>query len=228
LLLSIRMLHKTRGIVFRFTKYGDSSIIVTIFTELFGIQTYIVNGVRSKSAKGKIALFQPLTLLDLVVYYKENASIKRIKEVKCLHQYQTLLTDIRKSSLAMFINEILNKAVKDESHANEIFEYLLSSLTLLDHQETNIENFHLIFLIKLSRFLGFGAHQSEEILGVRMLSRNEEELLKKLLTANFTESLLMTNEQRRNLLEAILRFYTIHIESLGEIKSVQVLKEIMS
>src|SRR6187431_33577 len=139
------MLHKTRGIVFRFTKYGDSSIIVTIFTELFGIQTYIVNGVRSKSAKGKIALFQPLTLLDLVVYYKENASIKRIKEVKCLHQYQTLLTDIRKSSLAMFINEILNKSVKDESHANEIFEYLLSSLTLLDHQETNIENFHLIF-----------------------------------------------------------------------------------
>jgi len=222
------MLHKTRGIVFRFTKYGDSSIIVTIFTELFGIQTYIVNGVRSKSAKGKIALFQPLTLLDLVVYYKENASIKRIKEVKCLHQYQTLLTDIRKSSLAMFINEILNKSVKDESHANEIFEYLLSSLTLLDHQETNIENFHLVFLIKLSRFLGFGAHQSEEILGVRMLSRDEEELLKKLLTADFSESFLMTNEQRRNLLEAILRFYTIHIESLGEIKSVQVLKEIMS
>jgi DNA repair protein RecO (recombination protein O) len=64
------MLHKTRGIVFRFTKYGESSIIVTIFTELFGIQTYIVNGIRSKNSKGKIALFQPLTLLDLVVYYK--------------------------------------------------------------------------------------------------------------------------------------------------------------
>jgi DNA repair protein RecO (recombination protein O) len=222
------MLHKTRGIVFRFTKYGDSSIIVTIFTELFGIQTYIVNGVRSKNAKGKIALFQPLTLLDLVVYYKENASIKRIKEIKCLHQYQTVSTDIRKSSLAIFINEILNKAVKDESHTGEIFEFLLSSLILLDHQEDNLENFHLIFLIKLSRFLGFGAHQAEEILGVRMLDRNEEEILGNLLNADFTESVSMTNEQRRNLLEAILRFYTTHIESLGEIKSIQILKEIMN
>lgn len=222
------MLHKTRGIVFRFTKYGDSSIIVTIFTELFGIQTYIENGVRSKRAKGKIALFQPLTLLDLVVYYKENASIKRIKEIKCLHQYQTLSTDIRKSSLAMFINEIMNKAVKDESHAREIFEFLLNALILLDHQETALENFHLIFLIKLSRFLGFGAHQAEEILGVRMLDRKEEEILKTLLTADFTEPVSMTNTQRRNLLEAILRFYTIHIESLGEIKSIQILKEIMN
>lgn len=222
------MLHKTRGIVFRFTKYGDSSIIVTIFTELFGIQTYIENGVRSKRGKGKIALFQPLTLLDLVVYYKENASIKRIKEVKCLYQYQTLSSDIRKASLAMFINEILNKAVKDESHAREIFEFLLNALILLDHQETALENFHLIFLIKLSRFLGFGAHQSEEILGVRMLDREEEEILKTLLTADFTESVSMTNIQRRNLLEAILRFYTIHIESLGEIKSIRILKEIMN
>jgi DNA repair protein RecO (recombination protein O) len=222
------MLHKTRGIVFRFTKYGDSSIIVTIFTELFGIQTYIENGVRSKRAKGKIALFQPLTLLDLVVYYKENASIKRIKEVKCLHQYQTLSSDIRKSSLAMFISEIVNKAVKDESHAGEIFEFLLNALILLDHQETALENFHLIFLIKLSRFLGFGAHQADEILGVRMLDRAEEEILKTLLSADFTEPVTMSNMQRRNLLEAILRFYTIHIESLGEIKSIQILKEIMN
>src|SRR6185369_7455791 len=110
------MLHKTRGIVFRFTKYGDTSIIVTIFTELFGLQTYIVNGVRSKSAKSKIALFQPLTLLDLIVYYKENANIKRIKEIRCVHQYQTVQTDVRKSSIGMFLNEILNKTVKEENH----------------------------------------------------------------------------------------------------------------
>lgn len=222
------MLHKTRGIVFRFTKYGDSSIIVTIFTELFGIQTYIVNGVRSKSARGKIALFQPLTLLDLVVYYKENASIRRIKEVKCLHPYQTLSTDIRKSSLAMFINEMLNKTVKDETHAREIFEFLLNALILLDHQESMLENFHLLFLIKLSRFLGFGAHQAEEILGVRILDREEEAILTTLLTADFTTPVSITNTQRRNLLEAILRFYAVHIESLGEIKSVQVLKEVLA
>ncbi len=222
------MLHKTRGIVFRFTKYGESSIIVTIFTELFGIQTYLVNGVRSKSAKGKIALFQPLTLLDLVVYYKENANIKRIKEVKCLHQYQSLAADLRKSTIAIFISEVLNKTVKDESHAQEIFEFLCHALILLDHQQTAVENFHLIFLIKLSRFLGFGAHQSDEILGARMLDPEEENILKKLLQTDFTEVIPMTNTQRRNVLEAILRFYSLHIESLGEIKSVQVLREVMS
>lgn len=222
------MLHKTRGIVFRFTKYGESSIIVTIFTELFGIQTYIVNGIRSKNSKGKIALFQPLTLLDLVVYYKENANIKRIKEVKCAHQYQALTTDIRKSIIAIFISEMLNKTVKDETHAQEIFEFLFHALMLLDHQQNSVENFHLVFLIKLSRFLGFGAHQADEILGARMLDSEEEAILKNLLQADFTEQIVMTNVQRRNLLEAILRFYTLHMESLGEIKSVQVLRDIMS
>lgn len=222
------MLHKTRGIVFRFTKYSDSSIIVTIFTELFGIQTYIVNGVRSKKANGNIALYQSLTLLDLVVYYKENASIKRIKEVKCLHQYQTLSTDIRKSLIAMFIGEMLNKTVKDETHAQDIFEFLLNGLVYLDQQEDGIENFHLIFLIKLSRYLGFGAHHADEILGGRMLDRAEEILLGKLVEADFSTHIVINTIQRRNLLEAIIQFYADHLDSLGEIKSVQVLREIMS
>jgi len=221
------MLHKTRGIVFKFVKYGDSSIIVTIFTELFGLQTYIVNSVRSKSAKGKIALFQPLTLLDLVVYFKENANIKRIKEVRCLHQYQTLQTDVRKSSIAMFINEMLNKTMKEEAHAQEQFEFLLDSLIFLDGQKKGFENFHLIFLIKLSRFLGFGAHQVDEVLSGRLAEKAEEELLKKLILAEYADTFLITQEQRRSLLEILLRFYTSHIDSLGEIRSVQVLKEVM-
>lgn len=221
------MLHKTQGIVFRFTKYGDSSIIVTIFTELFGLQTYIVNGVRSKSAKGKIALYQPLTLLDLVVYFKENANIKRIKEVRCLHQYQTLQTDIRKSSIAMFINEILNKTVREEHHAQELFDFLRDSLVSLDDQKSDFENFHLIFLIKLSRFLGFGAHDSFEVLGGRLIGKEEEVILNKLITAEYPDVFAITNIQRRTLLEILIRFYAVHIDSLGEIRSVHVLKEVM-
>jgi len=221
------VLHKTRGIVFRFTKYGDSSIIVTIFTELFGLQTYIVNGVRSKSAKGKIALYQPLTLLDLVVYYKENANIKRIKEVRCQHQYQALQTDIRKSSIGMFMNEVLNKSVKEENHAQELFDFLFDSLISLDDQKDDFENFHLIFLIKLSRYLGFGAHHVNEVLSGRLAGKEEEELLKKLIGAEYGDALAITNLQRRSLLEILIRFYTTHIDSLGEIRSVQVLKEVM-
>lgn len=221
------MLHKTRGIVFRFTKYGDTSIIVTIFTELFGLQTYIINGIRSKSGKGKIALFQPLTLLDLIVYYKENANIKRIKEVRCFHQYQTLQTDIRKSSIAMFMNEMLNKTVKEENHAQELFGFLYDALVSLDDQKRDFENFHLIFLIKLSRFLGFGAHQVNDVLNGIFTGKEEEEWIGKLIGADYSTSFVWTNTQRRALLDILLRFYTTHIDSLGEVKSVQVLKEVM-
>lgn len=221
------MLHKTRGIVFRFTKYGDSSIIVTIFTELFGLQTYIVNGVRSKSAMSKIALFQPLTLLDLVVYYKETASIKRIKELRCFHQYQTLQTDVKKSSIAMFINEILNKTMKEETHAQEQFEFLLESLISLDEQQRGFENFHLIFLVKLSRFLGFGAHHVNDISQGIFTQQEEEELIGKLIEADYKTVLTFTHAQRRTMLEILIRYYSSHIDSLGEIRSVQVLKDIM-
>src|SRR6186997_1907165 len=100
------MLHKTNGIVFRFTKYGESSIIVNIFTGLFGLQSYIVNGVRSRTAKSRMALYQPLTLLDLVVYHRENANINRIKEVKCAHPFHSIFMDVKKSTIGMFILEV--------------------------------------------------------------------------------------------------------------------------
>jgi DNA repair protein RecO (recombination protein O) len=221
------MLHKTRGIVFRFIRYGETSIIVTIFTELFGLQTYMVNGVRSKSGKGQIALYQPLMLLELVVYHKENANILRIKEVKCFHQYATLLTNIRKSAQAMFLNEIINKAIKEQSHAQEIGSFLFDSFEVLDRMPDHYENFHLIFLIKLSRFLGFGPHQAHELLVGRILEVDEEVILQQLLQADYTEVMAVTQVQRRNILELILHFYADHVENLGEVRSVQVLREVL-
>jgi len=222
------MLHKTRGIVFRFTKYGETSIIVNIFTEEFGLQSYIVNGVRSKSAKGKIALYQPLTLLNLVVYHKENANILRIKEVQCAHPYQSLATDFKKATQGMFLTEMLNKTVKEQSHAQELFNFLFEALVTLDMQKTGYENSHLIFLLKLSRFLGFEPQLIEEVLQGRLTDADESTLLQKLLTADFDDHLIMTATQRRNLLDLLLRFYATHIDSMGEIRSVQVLKEVLN
>jgi DNA repair protein RecO (recombination protein O) len=222
------MLAKTRGIVFRFTKYGDSSIIVTIFTEVYGLQTYIVNGVRSKSSKNKIALYQPLTLLELVVYYKENQNIKRIKEIKCIHPYQSITSDIFKSSIAIFLNEVLNKTVKEESHAQDLFDFIFQSFIIFDHQESKVENFHLIMLVKLSRYLGFGAHTVDEILGHRMVSTDKEQLLRELLHADYQTPLAINTMQRRALLELLLQFYADHVDSFGEMKSVQVLREVMN
>lgn len=220
------MLHKTRGIVFRFTKYGETSIIVTIFTELFGLQSYIVNGVRSKSGKNKIALFQPLTLLDLVVYHREHANISRIKEVKCLYPFQSIPTDIKKSGLAMFLIEMVNKTIKEESHAQELCEFLVRSFITLDQMEEKTENFHLLFLLKLSRYLGFGVHQVNDVLGARLTSEENEKIILALLKSEYIDSIIMSNNQRREILELILKFFADHIENLSEIKSIQILREI--
>jgi DNA repair protein RecO (recombination protein O) len=222
------MLHKTRGIVFRFTKYGETSIIVTIFTELFGLQSYIVNGVRSKSAKNKIALYQPLTLLSLIVYHREHANIERIKELHCFYPYQSLTADIKKSTIAIFLTELLNKTVKDESHTSEMFAFLADSLITIDGLHSAYENAHLIFMIRLSRHLGFGARFVNEILGGRVTDMETEKILAALLNADYNQPIAITNHQRKELLDLLLKFYAEHLENLGELRSVQVLRDILS
>jgi DNA repair protein RecO (recombination protein O) len=221
------VVYKTKGVVFRFTRFGESSIIVTIFTEQFGLQSYIVNGIRSKTSRSKIALFQPLTLLELVVYHRENANINRIKEVKCLHPYQSIQGDIIKSSVAMFITEVINKSVKEESHASHLFEFLCSSFITLDTLVDNSENFHLVFLIKLSRFLGFGAQSCAEILGGRVTSSANEMLITQLLKSDYLQPFKMPTDQRREVLELLVYFYNEHGGVLGDLKSMQVLRDLM-
>lgn len=220
------MLYKTRGIVLRFTKYGETSIIVTIFTEVFGLQSYIVNGVRSKSARNKIALFQPLTLLSLVVYHRDHSNIERIKELQLLHPYQSLTADVRKSGIAMFLTELLNKTVKEESHAAELFEFLRSSLLSIDALPSGAENSHLVFMMKLSRYLGFGPQFSNEVLGAKVVDEETEKALSDLLQADFGSPLAISNAARRNVLDVLLKFYMEHLENFGEIRSVQVLRDI--
>lgn len=220
------MLHKTKGIVFRYTLYGETSIIVNIFTEQFGLQSYIVNGVRSKTGKSKIAIYQPLTLLELVVYHKENAGILRIKEATCAHPYVSIQSDPKKSCIGMFINEVLNKTVREQTHASELCDFIFDALVRLDKLEHS-ENFHLVFLIKLSKYLGFGPFTKAE-LGAFMLNDEEEVALDKLLECEFEDYIKLTNDQRRILLDALLRFFGNHIDAMGTIKSVQVLREVLS
>lgn len=221
------MLHKTQGIVFRLTNYGETSIIVNIFTGAFGLQSYIVNGVRGKSRKTNLALYQPLTPLDLVVYHRENASIMRIKDVKCIHPYQNFSSDFRKSTIALFLNEVVNRTVKEQSHANELCEFLIQSFISLDLQQTGVENFHLIFLIRLSQHLGFRPSEVAELSGGWMTDDEEEKILSKLLTANYSDAVPMTNVQRKNILDILLRFYVLHSENFGELKSLPVVREII-
>src|SRR6266498_4517706 len=113
-------LHHTKGIVLRTVKYGETSLIITIFTEIFGIQSYLVNGVRASTQKGsgRANLFQPAAILDLIVYHNELRNLQRIKEFKWANLYQHIFSDIKKNAVALFIVELLAKCLK-QPEANE-------------------------------------------------------------------------------------------------------------
>lgn len=218
------MLQKTRGIVFKYFKYRETSIIVKIFTESFGMQTYIVNGVRSRTAKGKIALYQPLTLLDLVVYHKASAEINRISEIRCRYPFQTLPIDIRKSAIAMFMAEILYKTVKDEGEVVPLFEFIDNSIEILDRLETDFENFHLRFLLKLSKYLGIGMESSDFF---DPFADEERQILKNFMNNPYDTPQKIPHSTRRTMLDRIIKFYQANIDSLKEINSIKVLQEVL-
>jgi len=218
------MLQKTKGIVFKYFKYSDTSIVVKIFTQQYGIQTYIVNGVRSKKSKSKIALFQPLTILDLVVYHNPNKEIKRISELKCHEPFQSLASQMQKTTMTIFLSEIMYKAIKEEGEVNELYEFLESSITLFDTLPEQYQNFHLQFLLKLSKYLGFGVDSSDQAFNT--LDANERSKLLRLASHPYDQWMPITNDLRRKLLDVIIKFYKNHIESLGDINSVKVLQEI--
>ena len=148
------MLHSTRGIVFHSIKYSESSVIVKIFTGLFGLQSYLIKGIRNPKSKIKPGLFQALTLLDLVVYHKEKHSLQSVKEIRLAHPYQEIPFDIRKSSVVLFINELVYKAIREEEANPALFEFLWSTCLQLDQTDKPVSNFHLAFALELCHHLG--------------------------------------------------------------------------
>jgi DNA repair protein RecO (recombination protein O) len=149
------MLHKTRGIVFHVTEYSESSVVAKIYTELFGLQSYLINSARKKSPKIKPASLQPLSLIDLMVYHKERSGLQRLAEARTQPALKSIPFDIRKSSIVLFINEVLLKSVKEEESNRALFDFIFSSVELLDLQDEVQSDFHLVFLLQLTKYLGF-------------------------------------------------------------------------
>ncbi len=151
------MLHKTRGIVLRVVKYGDTSVIAGIFTELFGIQSYIVNGVRSakpQAAKGN--LLQPGNILEMVVYHHEQKQLQRISEFKMAYIYTSLHYNVVKNTVALYIIELLQKCLKQPEQQLDLYYFAENTLQLLDGSEPPIAaNLPLYFTLKLAEMLGF-------------------------------------------------------------------------
>lgn len=228
------MLHHTKGVVLNYIKYRETSIIVRIYTSAFGMQSYIVNGARSSKSKGKIALYQPLTLLDLVVYHKAEKDLNRISEAKCALPFSSLPFDPIKTGISIFLTEIFGKALRHESTNTEFFDFLFNAISIFDHMEKNIENFHLQILLKSSAYLGFKPQSENDFNNqliekglISSLSSADYTTLLALLNNNLGEDTFMKNESRREILNHILRYYRVHVDALGEIKSLEILKEIM-
>jgi DNA repair protein RecO (recombination protein O) len=219
------MLYKTQGIVIKYIKYRDTSIIVNVFTEEFGLQTYIVNGVRSK--KGKIALYQPLTLLDMVVYHKEQSTIHRISEVKCSEPFNSIPTNIKKSCIALFLTEIIHKTIKEQQDIKELFTFLHQSILILEYLEFGYENFHIQFLLKLTQYLGFGAEDIQESELSLMLNKEQLITCRELYLSPFDSSIKIKYHDRQLLLNCMIDYYQNHLDNFGIIKSVDVLAEVL-
>lgn len=153
---------QTKGIVFRTTKYGESSLIVEIYTEELGIQSYIINGVRSKNAKTKAAVLQLMSLIDMEVYNSKR-NLNRIKEVRISHPFRDLVFNPRKSTAGLFVLELARKSVKEIETNKDLFHFLWNSLIFLDKMEVGVSNFPLCFMIQFSSFLGFYPNMDQEL-----------------------------------------------------------------
>ncbi len=225
------MLLKTKGIVLRFVKYKESSVIATVYTLEKGVISVIANSVRSKNSKGKIALYQPLSLVELVIYYNTTKNISRVSEINSYHPLHNLRQNPIKASISIFITEVLNKCLKEEEGNHPFYNFIQNSIIHLNEQEKEVENFHLVFLIKLSLFLGFKPHSTSDfihqITNVSFYTKQENRFqLNNLLIANYESELHLTSNFRNALLVSLLEYYQNHIE-IGKFNSVEILHEFL-
>ncbi|TDO21670.1 DNA repair protein RecO [Pedobacter duraquae] len=241
------MLHKTRGIVLKTTLYSESSVVVQIFTEKFGIQSYLINGVKKPKAKIRMNMLQPLHLVDMIVYHKNNSTIQRVSELRPSPIFKSIPYDIIKSTIVMFLNEVLYKSIRQQNTDERLFDFIFNGICWFDESETNNVNFHLAFLLKLTRFLGFapstqtrsdqsyfdlqeGEFSSRVPVHSNYIEKDDAFLFIALLNSPFEKisEIKLSNMSRRNILDKILVFYRLHTASFGEIRAHQVLEEVLS
>lgn len=241
------MLEKTRGILLHQLKYSESSVIAVIYTEEFGRQSYIINGVHSKNAAIKAAVLQPLFLLELEVYHKTGRELHRLKNAKIAVPFLSIPYDIRKSSLVIFLAEVLNKCLREEEPNREMFDFIFHALAFLDLTDKGTVNFHLWFLFKLTIFLGI--FPSRENLSVSLyfdlkkaefvssepgypqfMDKRTTEIFARLFELSFSNlhEFSISGFERQVLLQKLVEFYKIHFEFVGELKSLRVLKEVFN
>lgn len=240
------MIIKTRGIVFRTIKYSETSFIVDIYTEERGLRKYIISGVRSKRSKVSASLLQAMSLVDLVVYHRDDKELTRIKEIRPAHIYQKIPFQIQRGAVGLFMIEVAQKSIKEAEENQALFNFLFNSFVLLDKSEYSIANVHLHFLLELTTFLGFmpGEIFSDEkpyfdmkegvfartVVDHRYsLEPEKGAIIYALLECSNEKShqIKISRSMRQTLVDDLLTFYRLHIENFPTINSHMILKQIM-
>ena len=240
------MLDKTQGLFLNYIRYSDTSVIARIYTRKYGQQAYIVNGIRAQKAASKIHLFQPLFLLDMEIDYKPGRSLQRLKQVRLYAPFEQIPFQIKKSTQAMFLAEMLLVCLREEEPNDELFDFLFHAFSLLDLLDEGVSNFSVVFLLKLTLYLGVypqvpdfpiprffdlraSVFTSVEPLHGQFLDPELTRKLAALFRADLSDmaGLPLNNYHRQSLLLCLIDYYKIHLDLSGDLKSLNVLKEVM-
>lgn len=241
------MLIKCKAIILKTVDYSENSVVLKCLTDTHGIQSYMVNGVRSKKGAIKPSHLLPLTLLELESYHQQNKNLQRIKELRCVPQLKSLHFDLLKSSIGIFMAEVIHKIIKDENHYDlPLFTFLYNSVQILDLQTEQTGNFPVCFLVHLTKYLGFhpkgvfgtdtngfdtkeGIFEPYNIRNPYQLSPELSEKLSDMMRYSIADNfeVRINYQQRTQLLEHMIEYYKEHIEGVLDIKSHKILAEVL-
>jgi DNA repair protein RecO (recombination protein O) len=242
------MLLETLGIVFRTVKYGETSVIADIFTEEKGLHTFIGGSVRSAKARMPFSLFQPMMVVDLVAYYRDDPSaLNRLKELRAGEVWQTIPFDIRRGAIVLFMSEICRKSIQETEENRELFAFLLENLRWLDASPHPIANVHLHFMLGLSGFLGFqpqvDVEASDELFfdlkegtfsptPLAHHQQMEPEATAQMLalfhsTLENCHEVALSRAERKLMLNKLLQFYEFHVPGFSGVNTPDILEMVM-
>ena len=237
------MLVKTKAIIISSLKFQEKSLIVKCFTLSDGLKSYFVrDAFSSRKGNQKIAYFQPLTVVEIEAIHKNKGTLEQIKEIKIDNPFQTIHSHIVKSTMTLFLSEMLHHAIHEEEKNEPLFHFLESALNWFDHHD-EITNFHVVFLLEITKYLGFypdvsdiqfpffemkdGVFSSSNSLS--SLTENETKLFKKLIDLKFDSNQKVFHVlERQILLNILVDYYGSHLDGFKKPKSLEVLKEVFS
>jgi len=239
------MLHKTRGIVLSSLNYNDTYFIASILTEEFGSISYLVPKAKGKKAKVPKSLFHSLAILDLEVEHQNLRSIQRLKEAKVHIPLFSVLSDPIKSTISIFLSEFISKVVKEVQPNTFLFDYILQSIQILELSDRMNANFHLVFMVQLSRFMGFYPNVSDYKEGlffdmqngiftrykpshIHFLNPDESGTFALLIRMNYENmpTFRFSRNERKDIIYRILEYYRLHLTDFPDIKSLEILHEV--